>query len=168
MKISGTSIRNEVKILSVEAQALSTKFEQELTAEEGEIKAPLVTLDQLENIYKKLSMFEGLQKQFNSKATVKFENAYITLAKAISLLGTYTKITLMLKKAIGIEKKSVYGFSRRRTETAAVVKPTVSQEDLLKEYKKYERACSDLRSGIGRANNMLLDLTLTTSQEEPE
>lgn len=161
MIVTGTFIKNKIKIITSEIAVLNNVFEDSLYAFAGETKTPpKVVADTILRVERELGAWQAAQKHYNSSVVLEFEGRTITLQEAISIVGGYGRVSKLMKKAAGYEKRGRYDPGPKTTRTSSEITATkmISAADALTAYKEYETKAAQLRGLIGLKNNVETDI----------
>jgi hypothetical protein len=168
-KVTGTQIRGEIKLRTTKLQALNGAFADTLFMFEGDVKkTPQEQAEQILRLEEELGKYQAAQKFFNVNTTVTFNGRKIILQEAINIVGGYSRVAKLWKEAAGAKKKDKYdriggGRDLVRDNTKEAAKATITKDDALKEYERYEKLATDLRTQIGLANNTEVEIEWLTA-----
>jgi hypothetical protein len=165
MQVTGTRIRHEIKIATAELASKKNIFEKSLMVFPDENKpSPKGIATEILSAEHKLSMWQAAQKFYNSTQVFEFQGNQVTLQYAVSVVGGFSRIAAMWKKAAGIVKTDSYSRRYSSSDTATRSKdtetatPTIGKEEAFEEYKKAEKITDELRVIIGRNNGITVDI----------
>jgi len=156
MKVTGTQIRNEIKLLTTELSSINNSFDESLTYFEGEPKPnPIAIGAQIVKLERTLGIWQAAQKEYNVNNPITFGGRTISLQEAVSIVGGYGRVSKLFRTASGAGKKDPYGRRRGYTRTTSEVnsKESITREEAVEEFKRIEKQAAELRMQIGKANN---------------
>lgn len=158
MKVTGTQIRNEIKLLTTELSSVNNGFEESLTYFPGETKpwVPL-WLMLIIKLERTLGIWQAAQKEYNINTPITFGKRTISLQEAVSIIGGYSRVSKLFRTASGAGKKDPYARRFRAVRSSESTKVTesesITREQAIEEFKRIEKQAAELRKEIGKANN---------------
>lgn len=158
MKVTGTQIRNEIKLLTTELSSVNNGFEESLTYFPGETKPdPLAIGAQIIKLERTLGIWQAAQKEYNINTPITFGKRTISLQEAVSIIGGYSRVSKLFRTASGAGKKDPYARRFRAVRSSESTKVTesesITREQAIEEFKRIEKQAAELRKEIGKANN---------------
>lgn len=163
MKLTGTQIRNELKMLTTELSARTNNFDELLTYKAGETIPNVIGEAQtMLDLETKIGVWQAAQKQYNTEVPISFKGKSINLQQAVSIVGGYSRVSKLFRTAAGAGKKDPYAMrrSRRSSDTSTVVTfDSITTEEAIKQFKRVESDANLLRSAIGKANNIEVEIS---------
>src|SRR4051812_22923035 len=102
MKLTGSKIREEIKILSAQLSAMGDEFTDSLNYFDNETKPdPKSIADKILSLEKKLGIWQAAQKHYNVAVSFDFNERTISLQEAINIVGGFARVSKLWKVASG-------------------------------------------------------------------
>lgn len=165
MNVTGYTLKEALKMRSLELSTINTQWDESLYAFDDENKeSPIELADTIASFEDKLALLQTAQDYYNLYIKVKVGSEEMSLSQAIKLVGGAGRLSKRWRSAAQGEQVDRWSrrdaLSRKTDEEHA--KATVTKSSALTYAKKAEKYAAQLRTAIATGNTVVLDINWVT------